>query len=625
MNIITYFHHALEAKLNPTLLQFTHPIKKTPLHICGIDPSLTLLVRDGMLYQDNQAIGGALEIFDHLNLPKTTEFFPAFLGFFGYEFARHLGQVGKRGGQFPDALFRLYKRGVVIDDGKIIHHDPITVASSKEIPLSPLFQRGDCGADIDEARFCSVVENIKERIKRGDVYQVNFSVPFSFKADDDAMLPIYQAMRTHNQSPFMGILQHQDFFILSGSPERLFSLNNGHITTRPIAGTKKRGATPKIDNEHLKELTTCPKENAEHVMLVDLLRNDLNQIATPGSVRIDEDRSVEFYSHVMHLVSEISGETQKNLQEIMHAMFPGGTITGAPKAHVMKAIFDLESLPRGPYTGSLGYISSGYGMDFNILIRSVFKAYDQAWINAGAGIVIDSVAQKEWAEINNKAQAVKDVLAGVVEAKPGRGVIKGPPLLLLKFNAVQSDKHVLFIENHDSFSFNIIDAVRSLKATVDIASHGVEFKNYTHIIIGPGPGNPQDMPELSSLIDTAVQIGLPLLGICLGHQALAYHFGAAIKRAPQPIHGQSQPIHHVNKGLFVGLSSPSLFTRYHSLVIDRAPTGFVVDAYSDDDCIMAISHQSLPLFGLQFHPESYLSSHGSALLHQFLRAQPCPH
>lgn len=635
MNILTYFKNALAAQLSPTLLEFSHPIKKTPLVVCGIKPKTTLLVKHGLLYKNSEIVGSALDIFEHLTLANQPGFFPAFLGFFAYEFARYFGYPTKDGGTCPDALFRLYEQGVVIDNRTIIHHDPIDLHRHG---VAIQQQPSSFTPALTHDQFCEVVQNIQERIRSGDVYQVNFSMPFHFAANTNDMLSIYEAMRTNNPSPFMGIVAHEDVTILSGSPERLFSLNNHTITTRPIAGTKKRGIDHQADDDHMQDLTSCPKENAEHVMLVDLLRNDLNHISEPGSVVVDEDRTVEFYSHVMHLVSEISGYTTQDLKEIMRAIFPGGTITGAPKQSVMKAIMELENSPRGAYTGSLGYISAGYGVDFNILIRSVVRHGDRAWINAGAGIVIDSIPEREWLEINAKAQAVLDILQGIKEKKPARAMIKGRALVKTPLSTQHADKRVLFVENHDSFSFNIVEALRSLGALVevvvlgDIASGNTALSTfgqrgdrggYNQLVIGPGPGNPQHMLELSALIDNAIHLGLPLLGICLGHQALGYHFGASITRAPRPIHGQTNPIYHFGRGLFAGLSSPACFTRYHSLVIDSAPAGFIVDAFTDDDCIMAIRHNTLPLFGLQFHPESYVSTHGLALLRQFLRAPSC--
>lgn len=469
--------------------------------------------------------------------------------------------------------------------------------------------------------FFDVVREIKRRIRRGEVYQVNFSLPFYFDACAKDLLAIYQSMRINNRSPFMGAVVTDDWWLLSGSPERLFSLNDGVVTARPIAGTKKRGSSQQEDDLLMAELRECPKENAEHAMLVDLMRNDLNQVAKACTVKVDEDRSVEFYSHVMHLVSEVSCETSAGLEEIFRAVLPGGTITGAPKDSVMKTIAELEGTPRGPYTGSLGYISSGFGVDFNILIRSVCGAHDRGWINTGAGIVIDSDENDEWKEVHSKAMAIKEILANRVVAKPLRETARADversvdTAVTPRYDT--KPKNILFIENHDSFSFNIIDALRALGARVEVAR--VLANQHSHVVIGPGPGNPSTLPDLWQLIDQVVKRGLPLLGICLGHQAIGHYFGSNIKRVPEPVHGKSHPVIHGGRGLFDGLSSPTTFARYHSLAIEQAPQGFVVDAHTKDDCIMAIRHQDLPIFGVQFHPESYLSHCGQVILRNFLQ------
>ncbi len=188
-----------------------------------------------------------------------------------------------------------------------------------------------------------------------------------------------------------------------------------------------------------------------------------------------------------------------------------------------------------------------------------------------------------------------------------------------------NNKIILFIENNDSFSFNIINLLKILGPRVIIMDTAVNpwhntnaDSDITHLVIGPGPGNPKNMPELLNIIELGVKNNWPTLGICLGHQALGYYFDSNIIKAPFPMHGKSVPMHHYGQGLFADIPSPAYFTRYHSLVIDRAPEDFIVDAYADDDTIMAIRHKEKPIFGLQFHPESYLSLNGKKLLEKFI-------
>ena len=452
----------------------------------------------------------ALDIFEHLALPPSPNFFPAFIGFFAYEFSKYWHKpTHLHDHPLPEAFFRLYERGLVLENNKIIHHDKIHM--SQRIPSMLIPSQLEPALSREE--FISLIACIKNQIREGDVYQVNLSLPFYFHVNNNHMLDLYDAMRRHNPSPYMGILQDENWWLLSGSPERLFRLKNNIISARPIAGTKKRGLSLEADNKELEKLLSCAKESAEHAMLVDLMRNDLHIIADDHGVSVDEDRSVEFYSHVMHLVSKLSARTHEPLKNIFKAIFPGGTITGAPKISVMKTIADLEVMPRGPYTGSLGYISGASGVDFNILIRSVVKADNKAWINTGAGIVIDSDPEQEWLEVLRKAQSVNDILQKRILAKGSRDFLQGPKLKIpeLKYNYIQS--RVLFIENHDSFSFNIIAAFKSLGSEVVVTHELPEnISDFSHVVIGPGPGNPMLMPKLDMIISKALKAKLPIFG-----------------------------------------------------------------------------------------------------------------
>lgn len=572
-------------------------------HVC------TLEVKNNQLFKDGQIIGKALDIFKYLKLDKnnTNNFFPAWIGFFSYEFSNYFldKEFNKPDIGFPDAFFQLFNEGIFQD----YPTPPDTTYDNKSIKIS---------SPITKEQFFEQIKQVKKNIIAGDVYQVNLSIPFYFEANNQLIEDLYNTIKISNPSPYMGLINHDDWSILSASPEKLFSLKNTKLITRPIAGTKRRDANDsEIDN-----LKNCQKENAEHVMLVDLLRNDLNQVCLPNSVEVSEDRSIEFYSHVMHLVSEASGITNEDLQNIFKALFPSGTITGAPKINAIDTINNLETIARGPYTGSLGYISSSpdYGCEFNILIRSIYKKGNTAWFNAGAGIVIDSDPESEWAEIYKKAQAISDILQNKNKPHFPRKTITGPVVKNSCKNNYQAK--IAFLENNDSFSFNIIAALKSLGASVKIISNIEEIdKSFSHVLIGPGPGNPANMPILQQTIKKSLDNNLPLLGICLGHQALGHFFGAKIIKAPLPIHGQNQVIKHQSQGLFLELPKNLSFTRYHSLVIEHAPADFIIDAISLDNLIMAIRHKNKPIFGLQFHPESYLSLNGNLLLENFLKTK----
>jgi len=261
--------------------------------------------------------------------------------------------------------------------------------------------------DVEE--YVRNVDKAKSYIKQGDVYQVNLARNWQVKSDFkiDA-LELYTTLSVHNPSPFAGILQTQDFSIISSSPERLVKVENHIIESRPIAGTRPRHKDKHKDQELLEELINHPKEQAEHIMLIDLERNDLGRVSKVGTVKVDEFMVVESYAKVHHIVSNVVGELIDNttFYDIMKATFPGGTITGCPKIRCMQIIDELETHPRGAYTGSMGYITDDGRMDLNILIRTFTLSNNKLSFQAGAGIVYDSIAENEAIESMHKAEAL---------------------------------------------------------------------------------------------------------------------------------------------------------------------------------------------------------------------------
>lgn len=258
-----------------------------------------------------------------------------------------------------------------------------------------------------KADYMAAVQRIQAYISQGDVFQVNLSVRQSRRLNTTPE-EIYEALRIVNPSPYMGLLRFAGFALVSGSPELLVQLEDGVLRTRPIAGTRPRGKDEQDDLRLAGELIDNEKERAEHVMLVDLERNDLGRISKYGSVRVKDFMVIEYYSHVMHIVSEVVGELAegKDAYDVIAATFPGGTITGAPKIRTMEIIEELEPVRRGPYTGSMGWIDYNGNMEFNIIIRTLVAAKGMGHIQAGAGIVIDSIPEREYIESLNKAKAM---------------------------------------------------------------------------------------------------------------------------------------------------------------------------------------------------------------------------
>lgn len=255
------------------------------------------------------------------------------------------------------------------------------------------------------------VEKIKEHIVEGDIFQAVYSQPFSCRAHVDPIL-IYRAQRYINPSPYMFFMNFKDIIIAGSSPETMVRLENNIATLRPIAGTRPRGKTEQEDRKLADELLNDEKERAEHVMLIDLGRNDLGRVAEAGTVQVTDTMVIERYSHVMHLVSNITCDMKKGVDayDLFKATFPAGTLSGAPKIRAMEIISELEKPPRRVYGGAAGYISFTGNMDFAITIRTAVMENDKLTVQAGAGIVYDSDPEKELLECRNKAKSVEMAL-----------------------------------------------------------------------------------------------------------------------------------------------------------------------------------------------------------------------
>ena len=262
-------------------------------------------------------------------------------------------------------------------------------------------------SNIEQSQFLSMVDRAKDYIRAGDIFQVvlsqRFSIPFHLPA-----INLYRSLRRLNPSPFLFFFDFEDLAIVGSSPEILVRLRDDVVTIRPIAGTRKRGATPEEDAANAADLMSDVKERAEHLMLLDLGRNDVGRVSRPGTVRVKSNYEVEYYSHVMHIASQVEGEIRQDLDAIdaMIAGFPAGTVSGAPKIRAMQIIDELEPDRRGVYAGAIGYISVAGDLDTCIALRTAQVKDGTLHVQAGAGIVYDSDPQSEFEETQNKAMAL---------------------------------------------------------------------------------------------------------------------------------------------------------------------------------------------------------------------------
>ena len=259
-------------------------------------------------------------------------------------------------------------------------------------------------------RYLRAVERARQYVIDGDIFQANLSRLWSapWSSGGAGVTQLYRNLRRTNPAPFAGLALFQGLAVMSSSPERLVKVRNGVVETRPIAGTRPRGSSRGRDLAYSSELLSHPKERAEHVMLIDLERNDLGRVCRPGSIQVNELMVLESFAHVHHIVSNVRGRLRSGITpgEVIRAVFPGGTITGCPKVRCMEIIAELEGSGRGAYTGSMGYLNLDGSMDLNILIRTMVVAGGRLGFRAGAGIVADSVPQRELEETRAKARGL---------------------------------------------------------------------------------------------------------------------------------------------------------------------------------------------------------------------------
>jgi anthranilate synthase component 1 len=369
------------------------------------------------------------------------------VGYFGYDTIRYIEPKLEHCPNpdpldNPDILLMVSDEVVVFDNlsGKlyvVIHVNPaiddaynvaqarLDTIVGKLKQATPEYAHGEAGAKIEESHFVSgftqdgfmqAVDRIKDYIVEGDTMQVvlsqRLSIPFSA-----APLDLYRALRTLNPSPYMYFLDLNDFQIVGSSPEILTRVEDGEVTVRPIAGTRPRGKSEAEDKVLEEDLLNDPKELAEHLMLIDLGRNDVGRVAEIGTVKLTEKMIIERYSHVMHIVSNVTGKLKDGMSAIdaLRATFPAGTVSGAPKIRAMEIIDELEPVKRGVYSGAVGYLSWSGNMDTAIAIRTAVIKDGQLHIQAGAGIVADSVPQNEWDETMNKGRAIFRAVAMAVK------------------------------------------------------------------------------------------------------------------------------------------------------------------------------------------------------------------
>ncbi|MCG3147657.1 MAG: Anthranilate synthase component 1 [Verrucomicrobiae bacterium] len=379
-----------------------------------------------------------------VSLPGLPRFTGGAVGFLGYEYIHQIEPIVTRPDRddlkTPTLCFMITDTILIFDrvsqtikvvSNAFIQHDSPSAAYARAVAqierilqqlaqplaMSPIEFKRDAPAvkiqsNMTQDRHAAMVKQSQEYIKAGDIIQVVLAQRFETKVEASP-LDIYRALRSINPSPYMFLLDFGDFQLVGASPEVHVRCEDGHVAIRPIAGTRWRGKTPEEDAALEKELLADEKERAEHLMLVDLGRNDIGRVCDFGSVKVDEFMVVERYSHVMHIVSHVTGklDPKRNAYDLMRATFPAGTVSGAPKIRAMQIISELEASQRGPYAGAVGYFSFNGNLDSCITLRTATLKNGTAYVQAGGGIVADSDASAEFNETVNKAKAMFKALA----------------------------------------------------------------------------------------------------------------------------------------------------------------------------------------------------------------------
>tara|TARA_B100001113_G_scaffold44751_2_gene31597 strand:- start:723 stop:2954 length:2232 start_codon:yes stop_codon:yes gene_type:complete len=503
-------------------------------------------------------------------------------------------------------------------------------------------------------------EEIIQAIKHGHVYQVNYGRRWEAPFENDPW-SVFSRLNKANPAPYSSWMRSPSlkWSVVSASPEQLLKVRDGKISTSPIKGTSPRGEDSAEDAAKLESLIRSKKDLAEHMMLVDLERHDLSSVCEPGSVFWSNFR-VESHPNVHHLVSTVEGLVAKEseLSDAISSMFPGGSITGCPKTMSMSIIDHLEGSPRGAWTGSIGHINSTTGIaDLNILIRTLDvrnkHSKNIGSVMAGGGIVHDSIPAVEVEEAEWKADAITRATWGAPAYKddlsPPTAEMGGLTLpmpssndMIANFAPLPKTPKIVLVDNLDSFTFNIRDAMAALGSQVEVvegrpASSAEDPQTWLKrilsehapdgIVIGPGPSRPEaserTMLIASNALTDNLNIGnrrVPVLGICLGHQALCLADGSRLEPSSEgPVHGSPSRIENSGTGLFENSDKTCTMMRYNSLTVVSEGRSMRPNAWeSGTNLVMGVEHPSLPIHGVQFHPESAGSWGGSKIFYKFL-------
>ena len=511
----------------------------------------------------------------------------------------------------PDSLLaydRATSRGVILNydfswNGKS------TGGLPRDTPESRYARTEQPGfADHAPGQYQATVETARAAFARGDLFE---AVPGQLFAEPCARSPaeVFERLCQINPSPYGGLVNLGDGeFLVSASPEMFVRSDGRRVETCPISGTIARGTDAIGDAAQIRELLNSEKDEFELNMCTDVDRNDKARVCMPGTIKVLARRQIETYSKLFHTVDHVEGTLRPEFDSLdaflTHAW--AVTVTGAPKLWAMQFVEDNERSPRRWYAGAFGFVGFDGSINTGLTIRTIRMKDGLAEVRVGATCLFDSDPAAEDRECQVKAAALFQALRG----DPPK------PLSVIAPDASGSGKRVLLIDHDDSFVHMLADYFRQVGATVTVVRHVhaqqmLKAQSYDLLVLSPGPGRPDDF-GISRTIGTALDKRLPIFGVCLGVQAIGEYFGGQLGQLGQPAHGRPSRIQVRGGRLMQNLPNEIVIGRYHSLYVERDSMPDVLDvtASTEDGVAMAIEHRTLPVGGVQFHPESLMSLGG---------------
>ena len=489
-----------------------------------------------------------------------------------------------------------------------------------EVPPPPRREPGPIVCDHTPEEYMANVEKVREGMRRGDYYEVvlrqTFSTPYPGRASE-----LFGRVQRASPSPYEFLLQLGEEQLVGASPEMFVRVEGHRVETCPISGTAQRTGDPLRDADNIRELLVSTKEESELTMCTDVDRNDKSRVCDPGSVKVIGRRLIESYAGVFHTVDHVEGFLQEGfdaLDAFLSHMW-AVTVIGAPKKAAARTVEALEKNARGWYGGAVGMISLNGDINTGILIRTTYLRDGMASYPVGATLLYDSVPAMEERETRLKATGFFRTLGAAEPLKAAANVTR---------EAVGAGARLLLVDNDDCFIHTLANYARQTGAEVVTYRAGfppelIEQVAPNLILISPGPGRPCDF-GVPDLVKTAVRLGVPVFGVCLGLQGIVEAFGGELGVLDYPMHGKPSTVRHRGCGVFEGLPAEFQVGRYHSLFALRSafPACLEVTAESTDGIIMGVRHRDLPIEAVQFHPESILTAeddHGLRLMENAMR------